>query len=232
MKDFLSASAFFGAAVSICGYYLGLFLQKRFKKAIFNPMLIAVLFVAGMLLLLDIPYETYYASAKYISWWLTLATVCLAIPLYEQFEILKKNAFSLLLSVLAGTLASFFSVFLLSLLFRLDYAQYVTLLPKSVTSAIGLGLVEEYGGYGSIAVAVIIVSGIFGNMFAEGLLRLFRITMPLAKGLAIGTCSHAIGTAKALEMGEMEGAMSSLAIVVSGLLTVALMPVFVEIYPL
>ncbi len=230
MKAFLTASAFFGAAISICGYFLGLFLKKKLKKTIFNPLLIAIVFVGGTLLLFDIPYDAYYAGAKYLSWWLTPATVCLAIPLYEQFETLKKNAPALLLSVLAGTLSSLLSVFCLSLLFRFDYAQYVTLLPKSVTSAIGLGLAEEYGGYGSIAVAVIIVSGIFGNMFAEGLLRLFRITSPIAKGLAIGTCSHAIGTAKALEMGETEGAMSSLAIVVSGLLTVALMPFFAEIY--
>ena len=157
---------------------------------------------------------------KYVSYLLTPATVCLAVPLYEQFQLLKKNAKAVLLGIFSGVLTSLGSIFLLSRLFRLDHATYVTLLPKSITTAIGVGISEELGGYVSLTVAVILITGVLGNMIAEGLCKLFRITDPIARGVAIGTSSHAIGTAKAMELGEVEGAMSSLSIVVSGMLTV------------
>ena len=165
-------------------------------------------------------YPTYEAGAKYVSYLLTPATVCLAVPLYEQFQLLKKNAKAVLLGIFSGVLTSLGSIFLLSRLFRLDHATYVTLLPKSITTAIGVGVAEELGGYVSLTVAVILITGVLGNMIAEGLCKLFRITDPIARGVAIGTSSHAIGTAKAMELGEVEGAMSSLSIVVSGMLTV------------
>ena len=151
---------------------------------------------------------------------LTPATICLAVPLYEQIELLKKNYKAIIIGIVAGVVTSMTSVLLLVLLFRLDYASYVTLLPKSITTAIGMGVSEELGGYVPITVAVIIVTGVIGNMLAETVCRAFKIYDPVAKGIAIGSSSHAIGTAKAMEMGEVEGAMSSLSIVVSGILTV------------
>lgn len=228
MNELIQSSASFGVVVSVLGYLLGMALKKRFKLSIFNPLLVAVLFVVGLLLLLGVDYERYNASAKYLSWLLTPATVSLAIPLYVQLDKLKKNLVAILVSVTAGVLGSLASVLALSWLFGLDHASYVTLLPKSITTAIGMDLSQELGGYVPITVAVIVLTGIFGNAAGDLICRLFRVTEPIAKGLGIGTASHAIGTARAMEWGELEGAMSSLAIVVSGLLTVLAASAFAE----
>lgn len=228
MREFLSSSLFFGVTVSILGYQLGMSMKKRWKLAIFNPLLISILVVMLALKVLKIPYEDYNQGAKYLSYLLTPATVCLAIPLYQQLDLLKKNKTALLLGIGSGVLASLGSVFALSVLFGLTDEQCITLLPKSITTAIGMGLSEEMGGIATITVAVIIITGVLGNMAAEGICKVFRITDPVAKGAAIGTASHAIGTTKAMEMGEVEGAMSSLAIAVAGLLTVVAMSVFVN----
>ncbi|HEX3030190.1 MAG TPA: LrgB family protein [Clostridia bacterium] len=226
MKELLSESAFFGVLISIAGYEIGLFLRKRFRKSIFNPLLISIIFVMAILLILKIDYKTYSNQAKYLSYLLTPATVCLAIPLYQQFEALKKNIRAILGGILAGVLSSLISVLLLCKLFHFTHKLYVTLLPKSITTAIGMGVAQELGGIVTITVAVIILTGVLGNMIAELICKVFRIHEPIAKGVAIGNASHAIGTTKAMEMGEVEGAMSSLAIVVAGLLTVILASVF------
>lgn len=226
MTELILNSAYFGAVLSIGAFLLGRALQKRVKHPLCNPLLIAIVLVILFLLVFDLDYESYQRSARYLSYFLTPATVCLAIPLYEQFELLKKNLRAVLAGIGSGVLASLCSVLALSLLFRLDHASYVTFLPKSITTAIGMGVSEELGGYVSITVAVIIISGILGNMFAESACRLFRITEPIARGVAIGSASHAIGTARAMELGPVEGAMSSLSIVVSGLLTVVGAAVF------
>ncbi|WP_286152315.1 LrgB family protein [Sporofaciens musculi] len=220
MKEFLVDSLFFGAVLSLAAYEAGLLLKRRFKLAVFNPLLIATVAVMAVLTLLKIEYRHYNESAKYISYLLTPATVCLAVPLYQQMELLKKNLKAVIGGITAGVLSSLLSIFLLARLFSLNHEQYVTLLPKSITTAIGMGISEELGGIQTITVAVIIITGIFGNVTAEIICKIFRIHNPVAKGLAIGTASHAIGTAKAMEMGEIEGAMSSLAIAVAGLLTV------------
>ena len=165
-------------------------------------------------------YDTYNQSGQYISYLLTPATVCLAVPLYQQMELLKKNLKAVVIGIVSGVLASLVSVLILAKLFRLSHEQYVTLLPKSITTAIGMGVSEELGGIVTITVAVIIITGVLGNMFAEYICKLFRIKSPISRGLAIGTASHAVGTARAMELGEVEGAMSSLAIVVCGLCTV------------
>ncbi|MCI7743014.1 MAG: LrgB family protein [Clostridiales bacterium] len=221
MNELIVNSACFGVVLSVGAFLLGRALQKRIKHPLCNPLLIAIVLVILFLLVFDLDYESYQRSARYLSYFLTPATVCLAIPLYEQFELLKKNLRAVLAGIGSGVLASLCSVLVLSLLFRLDHASYVTFLPKSITTAIGMGVSEELGGYVSITVAVIILTGILGNMFAETACRLFRITEPIARGVAIGSASHALGTAKAMELGPVEGAMSSLSIVVSGLLTVA-----------
>lgn len=220
MEEFLINSVFFGAVLSFLAYEIGLLLKKRFKLAVLNPLLIGILCVIGALAVLDIDYEQYNEGAQYISYLLTPATVCLAIPLYEQLTLLKKNFKAVAAGIFSGTLASLGSVYLLAQIFGLDREQYVTLLPKSITTAIGMGVSQELGGVVTITVAVIIITGILGNVIAEGVCKIFRIQEPIAKGLALGTASHAIGTAKAMEMGPVEGAMSSLAIAVAGLLTV------------
>ena len=220
MKDFLTDSVFFGAFISLAAYEAGLLLKKKFKLAVLNPLLIGTICVIAVLLLLKVDYPQYNESARYISYLLTPATVCLAVPLYQQLTLLRKNIKAVAGGITAGVLASLLSIFLLSKLFGLSHEQYVTLLPKSITTAIGMGISQELGGIETITVAAIIVTGIFGNVIAEFICKLFRIQEPVAKGLALGTASHAIGTAKAMEMGEVEGAMSSLAIAVAGLLTV------------
>lgn len=220
MSDFLELSLFWGALISLAAYELGLILKKRFRLAIFNPLLIAIICVIGVLAVLDVDYDSYYEGAKYISYLLTPATVCLAVPLYEQLTLLKNNLKAVAVGIISGVLASLVSVFLLSKLFGLSHEQYVTLLPKSITTAIGMGVSEELGGIVTITVAVIIITGVLGNMIGETVFKLFGIREPIAKGLALGTSAHAIGTSKAMEIGRVEGAMSSLAIAVAGLLTV------------
>lgn len=228
MNEIFGGSAFAGVLVSLSFYWLGCLLKKRLKLAIFNPLLIAILGTIAFLLILGIDYDTYYSGAKYLSWLLTPATVCLAVPLYEQFDRLKENSLAIVLGIIAGILTSLCSVLIFALLMKLDHESYVTLLPKSVTSAIGMAVSEELGGYPAITVAVIIFSGIIGNVLAETICRIFRITEPVAKGVGIGSASHAIGTAKAMEIGEVEGAMSSLSIAVSGVLTVIAASIFAQ----
>lgn len=230
MNSFLQDSVFFGVFISIVTYEIGALIKKKWNVAIFNPLLISIALIMIFLLVFDVEYETYEYGAKYLSYFLTPATVALAVPLYEQLEPLKKNWKAIMAGILAGALTSAVCVLVMSILFRLTHEQYVTLLPKSITTAIGMGLSEELGGIVAITVAVIVVTGIVGNMFAEGVCRLFRITDPVAKGIGIGSASHAMGTAKAMEMGEIEGAMSSLSIAVSGLLTVIISILFSHIY--
>ncbi len=222
MSNLIQGSAFFGVAMSLLGYEIGLFVKKKFKSAIFNPMLVAVVLIILFLIIFDVDYQTYESGAKYLSYLLTPATVCLAVPLYQQLQLLKKNVKAVILGISSGVITSLTSVLLLSMLFGFTHEQYVTMLPKSITTAIGIGLSEELGGLVTITVASIIITGIIGNMAAEVVCKIFRITEPIAKGIAIGTSAHAMGTAKALELGEIEGAMSSLAIAVSGLMTVIL----------
>ena len=229
MKEFLGDSLFFGAIISLASYEAGLLIKRKFKLAVLNPLLIGTICVMAVLILLKIEYKQYNESAKYISYLLTPATVCLAVPLYQQIELLKKNLKAVAGGITAGVLTSLVSVFLLSKLFSLSHEQYVTLLPKSITTAIGMGISKELGGIETITVAVIIVTGILGNVLAEFICRIFRIQEPIAKGLAIGTASHAIGTAKAMEIGKIEGAMSSLAIAVAGLMTVLGASVFAKL---
>ena len=206
MKEILCNSAYFGVTVSLIGYGAGIMLKKKFKYAFLNPLLISIIFVIGVVMLCGVDYESYENSAQYLSYLLTPATVCLAVPLYQQMTLLKKNLAAVACGILAGVLASLGSVLLLAFLFGLEHDVYVTLLPKSITTAIGMGVSEELGGLVTITVAVIIVTGVIGNVIGEAVCKLFRIYEPIAKGLALGTSSHAIGTAKALEMGEVEGA--------------------------
>ena len=220
ISDFFSEAVFLGVFITLGAYFLGMFIKKKWKLAIFNPLLLAIIFTMIFVLGSHMPYDVYYEGAKYISYLLTPATVSLAIPLYQQFESLRKNVRAIMIGIVTGVLTSMVSVLVLAIIFRYDHKEYVTFLPKSITTAIGMGVSEELGGYVAITVAVIIVTGIIGNMIAETVCRVFHITEPVAKGIAIGSASHAVGTTKAMEMGAVEGAMSSLSIVLSGLLTV------------
>ncbi len=226
MKEALTQSVFFGIALTLVCFQFGLWVKKKVKWAIANPLLIAAVLIIGILLALGIDYEAYNIGAKYISFFLTPATISLAVPLYRRLTLLKRYPKAIFGGIIAGVLTAMVSILLLSLAFGLTHEQYVTLLPKSITTAIGMGVSEKMGGVASITVVSICITGILGNIIAEGMCRLCKIKDPVAKGLAIGTASHAMGTTKAMEMGEIEGAMSSLSIVVTGILTVVAVSVF------
>lgn len=228
MSEMLGNSVFFGVMVSILAYELGVFLKKKLKLAICNPLLISIIVVMVVLAAFHIDYDSYEQGAKMLSYLLTPATVCLAIPLYEQISLLKKNAKAIIAGIVSGVLTSMISIFAMALLFGLSHEEYVTMLPKSITTAIGMGVSEELGGIVTITVAVIIVTGILGNVIGEQVCRLCKVEHPIARGIALGSAAHAIGTARAMEMGEIEGAMSSLSIAVAGLLTVVGASVFAQ----
>ena len=224
MNELLMNSGYFGFVVTLGAYLLGIEIRKKTKLAVMNPLLVAMVLIIEFLLVFGIDYSVYQKGSQFISYLLTPATVCLAIPLYKQLRLLKENLAAVAGGIASGVLASAVSIFALSRLFGLSHEYYVTLLPKSITTAIGMGVSEEAGGIVVLTVVSIVITGILGNVIGEAVFRLFRIGDPIAKGLALGTSAHAIGTARALELGEIEGAMSSLAIAVAGLMTVAVVP--------
>ena len=226
MENLILNSAASGVFISLAAYGIGTLVKRKWKSALANPLLIAIILVILFLKLSGVEYETYNASAKYLTYLLAPATVSLAIPMYERMQLLKENYAAILTGILSGVLASLVCVLAMALVFHLSQAEYVTLLPKSVTTAIGMDIAKELGGHSEIAAAVIIITGVLGNMAAEPICCIFAIRHPVAKGIALGTSAHAIGTAKAMEMGETEGAMSSLAIVVAGVCTVVGATVF------
>ena len=230
MFEALCESQYFGFAISLLGFELGAVLQKRFKKAIFNPLLIGVIFVIIVIKILGVSYEDYNSSAQYLSYFLTPATVCLSISLYRQIEALKNNWIAIIAGIVAGIVICMLSVLGIAVIFHLSHSEYVTLLPKSITTAIGAPVSKELGGITEITIAVIVTTGIFGNIIAKPIFQIFKITDPVAQGISIGTSSHAAGTAKAIELGDIQGAMSGLAIGVAGIITVVLAQIFALIY--
>lgn len=228
MQNF-TQNIFFGIGLTLVTYRIGVMIKDRFHHTLFNPLLIANILVIIILLTFKIKVEDYMIGAKYINYLLTPATVCLAIPLYDKLSVLKKEFRSIFIGCFAGVLTSIAMCAIFSFLFRFSHTDYVSMLGKSITTPIGLGLSEELHGNPSITVALIIVTGIFGNLIAETLVKVMRIKSPVAKGIAIGTASHVLGTSKAIEMGETIGAMSSLAISVAGLMTVFIAPFFANI---
>jgi len=229
MAEFLQGSAAWGCVLTIAAFAAGTFIHKKTKQAWCNPLLIGSILVICILAALDIPYAQYKASAQPVSFLLLPATVSLAVPLYESWEVLRKNWAAILAGIAAGTLTSIGSITLMALCLNMSRAQYATLLPKSVTTAIGMDVAAVLGGMAPLASGVIILTGIVGNLLAVWVCRVCKITSPMARGVGIGTASHAIGTAKALEMGKTEGAMSSLSIAVAGVLTALIAPLFAGI---
>ena len=230
MDKVFASSATLGAVLSLGAFWLGCAIQKRFRLAILNPLLIAMAIVIATLIIFDIKQESYYRSAKYITWFLNPATVALAIPLYQKLDELNRNPAAIAFGLCVGVLSSLTGILVMAVLFGISHAEYVTLLPKSITTAIGMALSGEMGGNPAMTMAAIFITGLFGNIFAEPLCKLFRMKHAISRGLAIGAASHAMGTAKAMQMGETEGAMSSLAIVICGLITVVGANVFAYLY--
>ena len=227
MGELFTACSCFGLLLAMGSYQLARVINRRVGKEICNPLLFATLFCCGVLMLTGTEYDVFYENGgKILEFFLTPATICLAIPLYKQFELLKKNAGAVLAGCVAGVIAHMAGCVLMLVLFRMEAAEYISLLPKSITTAIGKGLSEELGGYPAITMATIMLTGLFGAVAAPPLLKVFKIKNPVSQGLAIGTSSHAAGTSRAVQLGEIQGAASSLAIVVTGLLTVVAAPLF------
>lgn len=229
MNELLSQSVYFGIVISLLFYWLAFVISKKVKLTVCNPLLLGSVFVVAVLLLFHIDYDTYNYGAQYLTYFLTPATVCLAVPLYRQFEVLKKNVMAVLLGIGAGCISHAIGIGVLVIAFRLSPELKASLIPKSLTTAIAIGVGEELGGITSVTVISVVITGLLGATIAGKMFQLLKIKEPVAQGLACGTAAHAIGTSKAIEFGEIQGAMSSLAIVVTGVITVLLAPFVMEI---
>lgn len=224
MAEFLQKVPLLALALTFGAYQFGLWCQKKWKTPLLNPILIAVILMIGILLVTGIPNETYQAGMTGITWLLTPATVCLALPLYRQVQTLKKNLPAILAGITAGTVVSLVFIGILCRVLELDRVFTVSLLPKSITTAMGMVLSENSGGIGSLTAAAIIVTGILGSLFGTILCKLLKITDPVAQGVAFGTASHVVGTSRANEVGPLQGAVSSLSLAVAGILTAVVFP--------
>ena len=231
MAEFIGSIGVWGVALTLGAFALGTWLNRKTGQALFNPLLLGSIFVIIFLSLVQIPFAAYKQSVSFLSYLLLPATVSLAVPLYEQWLPMKKNAKAVLCGILAGSVTSMVSIIAMSWILKLDPVLSASLMPKSVTSAIGAEVAQELGGIGSLAGALIILTGIVGNLSATALCRICKLRDPIARGVAIGTGSHAVGTARALQMGRVEGAVSSLSIAVAGVLTAAICPILANLLP-
>lgn len=225
MNEILLSSTFFGVSISLLTYFFGMFLRKKFDYAIVNPLLISAILTITFLLIFDVDYDTYNQGAQYLSIFLTPATICLAVPLYRQLEVLKKNVVTVIVPISCGVVAHAITLITLSSLFDVEEVLTLSLLPKSVTTPIAVGICAELNGIEVVTIMGVMIAGIIGAVFGPIVCNLLKIQEPIAQGLGIGSASHAIGTSKALEMGELQGAMSSLAIVVTAVLNVVVVPI-------
>lgn len=228
MLDFVLSSSFFYVALTLAAFGLGVLIQKKFKLAIFNPLLLATIIIMAFLLLTGIPNEDYQAGCQILTWLLTPATICLSISFYQQFQRLKKHLGVICIGVLVGTVCSLGSVYLLCMAFGVDEAITASLLPKSVTTAIGVALSQEFGGIAAITTAVIVLTGVLGHIIGPMLCKLLRLKDPIAQGVAFGTAAHVIGTTKAAQMSELAGAVSSFSLTFAGLITSVLMSILAQ----
>ena len=231
MAEFIGSIGVWGVARTLGAFALGTWLYRKTGPALFNPLLLGSIFVIIFLSLVQIPFAEYKQRVSFLSYLLLPATVSLAVPLYEQWLPMKKNAKAVLCGILAGSVTSMVSIIAMSWILKLDPVLSASLMPKSVTSAIGAEVAQELGGIGSLAGALIILTGIVGNLSATALCRICKLHDPIARGVAIGTGSHAVGTARALQMGRVEGAVSSLSIAVAGVLTAAICPILANLLP-
>jgi len=216
----LFSTPIFALLISILAYEIGILINKTTKIAFFNPLMIAIALVIGALLVFRIPLDDYKKGGDFISMFLTPATVILAVPLYKNLNSLKKDYIAILGGVIVGSVTAIFSIYALARAFKVPRELLASLIPKSITTPLGIELSKQIEGIPSVTVAAIIITGIIGAVFAQWILKVFRITDKTAKGIAIGTSAHALGTTKAVELGETEGAMSGLAIGLAGLVTV------------
>jgi predicted murein hydrolase (TIGR00659 family) len=229
LNEFIS-TPLFGILLSLVAFQIGVMLYKRTRSSVFNPLLVGFVLVILFLLYFRIDFETYNVGGDYISFFLGPSTVVLAVPLYKKIQLLKSDALPIIAGISAGCIAGISSILLFSSLLGLDEVITSSLVPKSVTTPIGIEISKQIGGLPAITVAAIVVTGIIGAVLGPFICRSFRIKDSVAVGIAIGTASHALGTTRAIELGETEGAMSGLAIGIAGLMTVFLAPVLIYVF--
>ena len=228
--DILTNNLFFGIFLCLITFEIGLFISKKIKFPLLNPLLIALFLIIGFLKAFNIDFETFNNGAQFINMFLGPATVVLAVPLYKQFNLLKENFVPILVGITIGSFIGILSIISLSIFIGLDEIITISLIPKSVTTPIGLEISKQLGGLTPITILSIVISGITGAVIAPTMCKIFKITNPVAIGIGIGTASHAVGTSRALEIGETEGAMSSLSIGVAGIITVFLAPICYNLF--
>ena len=220
----LETTKYLGFFISLGAFMIGLKLNKQYPYAFMNPLLIGTILVMGLILVLDVEVVVFQKSAQVLSDLLTPATICLAVPVYRQFKILRENSWVVLISCLAGMISGLVTIIGLALILRMSEITTISTLARSITMAIALDTTELIGGVAGIIVAGVIFAGIFGTVVSGMIFRIFRIEEPIAKGLALGAASRAMGTAESLKASELQGAMSSLAMVISGVVMVGLIP--------
>lgn len=225
-------SPLFGIMISLLAFEFGCILYNKTKIAFFNPLFISQTIIILFLLKFHISVESYNKGGQLISFFLGPATVVLAVPLYKKLKLLKENAFAILTGITVGSAFGMISIILLSNVFGLNQALKLSMVPKSVTTPIGMDVSSQLGGIPAVTVAAILITGILGAIIGPYICKIFRIKDNLSIGIAMGTASHALGTTKALELGETEGAMSSLSVGIAGLITVMLAPVMVKLFTL
>ena len=226
MADFLTGLPLFCLLLTVIAYQIGLWCRKKTGSTLCNPLLISIISVIGVLLLTGISPEKFQEKTAGFSWLLTPATVCLALPLYQQLKLLKKNLPAILAGAFAGTVTSLICVLAMCKLMGLDQQLTASLLPKSITTAMGIVLSEQNGGVPAITSVVIILTGILGSLCGSAASKLLKLYDPISQGVAFGTASHVIGTTRATELDPVAGAVSSLSLAVSGILTAILFPLF------
>lgn len=222
MTEFFSTAAFC-LSLTLAAYSFGSFLQRKTKLVVLNPILVGAVIVVIVLSLLDLPCKIYLEGCKALQFWLTPATVCLSIAFYQQFQALKKHLWAISAGVLAGSVCSLCFIYVMSKFFGLDQAVLISLLPKSITTAIGTAISEELGGFAAITTFAISVTGIFGYTTGPYLCKLFKIRNPIAQGVSFGTAVHVIGSTKATEMNQLSGAVASLSLTLAGLISVVIL---------
>ncbi|MDO5100955.1 MAG: LrgB family protein [Eubacteriales bacterium] len=229
MREFLQGSIYFGLVLTLIIFYLGHWLQKKTGWVWLNPILFSTVAIIAILIAGKIPYQAYAKGGSMIHMLLTPATVCFAVPLYRQVQLLKRHFRAIMTAIVGGTVACLSLISVICLIFAIEQGISASVMPKSVTTAIAIGIAEENGGIAALAVASVIITGIMGVVLANGIFKLLKIKEPIARGLALGVSAHALGTSKALEMGEVEAAMSSLALIITGMLTVVAAPLVLQL---
>lgn len=230
MKEVNEITVYFSLFITLFVFYTAIRIKNKCNLSILNPLLVSIIVMILFLKIMGMPTELYGRNTEILMYLLTPATICLALPLYQNLYLLKQYWQALLTGISAGVISNLIIIYLSAKVFRLSYKEFVTILPKSITSAISLAISEELGGNVTVTILVVVITGVMGNVLADGIFHRMKLKNKTAKGVALGTSAHVIGTSKAMEYGEAEGGMASLAIVISGILTVIIISIFTRFY--